>query len=152
MAAAPLTLDPTLQLLATVALRSADARAWLLAEPWQQHLAQEADAGVIARILAADLRPDEPASLAAFLSTLDVAEEAFVSSLLEEKPPENALTIAHDCWMELEKRQIRRRIDALKARQRAPDLPLEQAAALHKEIVDLQERLSDIARPLSPPL
>jgi hypothetical protein len=107
---------------------------------------------VIGQILGADLRAEDPSSVAAFLSTLGAAEEVFVSGLLEEKPPENPVMIAHDCWTELEKRQIRRRIEALKARQRAPELPLEQAAALHKEIVDLQERLSDIARPLSPPL
>jgi DNA primase len=104
------------------------------------------------KILSAKFTPGEASSANAFLATLDAREEAFVSGLLEEKPPANAMTIAHDCWRDLERREIKRRVDALQARLRAADVSIDEVARLQKEILDLQKRRSDIARPLSPPL
>ena len=106
----------------------------------------------VAKILTAEIRPDDPASVSGFLSTLSAEEEAAASTLLEERAPEHAMTIVHDCWRELERRKIRRRLDAVQARLRAPDQALETIVASQKEILDLQKRLSDIARPFSPPL
>ena len=149
---APIALDSTLRLLALVALRDADARAWLMEEAWRERLAQEAEGGLVAKILEADIRPEEPASINAFLSTLDPAEEAALSPILEGKTPPHPLAIAHDCWGELERRAINGRIDAVKARMLARDLPIEDIAELQKQVLDLKKRLSDIAPPLSPPL
>ena len=149
---ATIQLDPTIRLLALVALRDAAAREWLLDEPWDRMLADDPEAALLVKILGASLDPADPASIHVFLTTLDATEESAVSGLLDDKPPAHPLAFAHDCWRELERRQIRRRMDTLKARQRAPNLPLEEAAKLHEEILDLQKRLSDIARPLSPPL
>ncbi len=104
------------------------------------------------KILGADLQPSNAASVAAFLTTLEPGEEAAVVELLEIKPPANALTIAHDCWRDIERRQTRRRIDAITARMRAPELSVEESIALQKQILDLQKRLSHIARPFSLPL
>jgi DNA primase len=88
----------------------------------------------------------------AFLATLDAAEESTLSSLLETKAPRNPLTIAHDCWREIERRQVRRQIEAIQARLRTPHLDPETISNCQKQILDLQNRLSDIARPFSPPL
>jgi len=148
----PLALDPTLRLLALVALRDAVARDWVIAQDWQRCLESDPDGGFVAKILAAKLNPDDPASLSGFLSSLSRSEEATVSALLDERPPEHAMLVAQDCWNELERRQIRRRMEALEARLRAPDLPVETIVMLQKEVLDLQKRLSDIARPFSPPL
>jgi hypothetical protein len=146
------TLDPTLHLFALLALRDAEVRAWVLAESWREALAAEPESALLQKILEADLRADEPSSINAFLVTLDVAEEAAVASLLEEKLPPNAMIIAQDCWRELERRGIRRRIDAVQSRLRGRDSPVEDQVKWQKEILDLQKRLSDIARPFSPPL
>ncbi|HEX8312388.1 MAG TPA: DNA primase [Chthoniobacteraceae bacterium] len=147
-----ITLDPTLRLLAIVTLRDSDARAWIMEEAWRERLEHEPDSGLVVRILEADVRPEEPASINAFLSTLDAAEEAAVTTLLEERAPDHALAIAHDCWLELERRAIRRRMDSVKARMMGRELPMDHVAELQKQILDLQKRLSDIARPLSPPV
>ncbi len=147
-----IVLDPTIQLLALVALRDSAAREWLLEEPWDRMLGDDPETALLVKILGAHFDPADPASIHVFLSTLDAAEESAISGLLDAKPPGSPLAIAHDCWRELERRQLQRRIDALKARQRVPDLPLEEASRLHEEILDLQKRVSDIARPLSPPL
>ncbi len=145
-------LDPAMRLLALAALRDEAARAWLLEEPWQDLLAGEPDAALVMKLLAFPLRPGDTASTGALLSTLSEAEEAAVCGLLDARAPENAMAIARDCWLEIERRKIRRKIDALKARQKAPSLDLGAMAKLHEEILDLQKRLSDIARPLTPPL
>lgn len=145
-------LDPTLRLLALAALHDEDARAWLLEEEWREQLAQETDAGLLVKILEADYQPGNPASAQAFLTTLDAAEESAISELLADKAPVHPLTVTRDCWNELERRQIRRRMEAIKARLRTPNLPADEITNLQKEILDRQKRLLDIAPPLSPPL
>lgn len=144
--------DPTMRLLGVVALQDAAAREWLLSEPWDTVLQDEPDGELVIKILSADLRPDDYASVQAFLAHLDDADQAIVTRLLEEKTPVHPLHIAHDCWRELERRRIRRRIEAFQERMRTPDLPFEDVAKMLKEILDLQKRLLDISRPLSPPL
>ena len=148
----PIVLDPTMRLLALVALHNEDARAWLLEEHWREILEQEPGADLVVKILDFPLRVGDTPSAGTLLASLDTAEEAAVAGLLNDPPPEHAMAVTHDCWRELERRKIRRRIDALKARQRAQNLDFETVAKLHEEILDLQKRLSDIARPLSPPL
>jgi DNA primase len=145
-------LDATMRLLALVALHDEAARAWILAEPWQRTFGPDPDAGLLVKILAANLNPGQPASIHAFLTTLTSAEEAAVSGLLEVPPPAHPVTVAHDCWRDLERRQIRRRMEAIHAKLRAQDTSLPDMARLQKEVLDLQKRLLDIARPLSPPL
>ena len=147
----PIDLDPTLRLLAIVALRDAEARAWLLAQPWKSLLSNEPNPTLLIKVLESRLDPKEQSSITSFLATLDAAEEATLSGLLEERPPEHPLLIAHDCWRELDRRQIQRKIDVLQARMRDPNAPSENVQNWTKEIVDLKKRLSDIARPLSPP-
>jgi len=147
----PIVLDPTIRLLALVALRDAAAREWLLSESWDTVLGDQPEAELLVKILQADLNPEAMESLHVFLTTLS-ATEAAVSSLLGEKAPAHAMHITHDCWRDLERRKIRRRIEAIQARLRAPELAMEEVAKMQKEILDLQKRLSDISRPLSPPL
>ncbi|HEV7866891.1 MAG TPA: hypothetical protein VGO90_04375, partial [Chthoniobacteraceae bacterium] len=147
-----IAMEPTIRLLAVVALHNAAARSWLLTQDWQRVLANSSDAGLLARILGAPLEVEDPASLTGFLAGLDVEEEACASTLLGEKAPENAMTIAQDCWRELERREIRRELTGAQARLRRPDLGDNEVTNLLKQVLDLQKRLSDIARPLSPPL
>jgi len=151
-AAEPVSLDPTMRLLALVALHDEDARQWILEEPWREFLAPEPGSDLVLKILEYPLRVGDAASSSTLLAGLDEGEGAAVSDLLIARPPVGPQAIAHDCWNELERRKIRRRIEALKARQRAQNLDFETVAKLHEEILALQKRLSDIARPFSPPL
>lgn len=147
-----IVLPPTLQLVAFVALRDAPSRAWLLKEPWERVLSTEPAADLLVKILRATLDPNDPNSINAFLGTLEPAEENYVAELLAIKPPHNPMTIAFDSFRDLERRQTQGKLDALQARLRTPHLPIAEVAKLQKEILDHQKRLSDIARPLSPPL
>jgi DNA primase len=150
--AEPPTQDPTLHLLTIVALRDSGAREWLLAEPWDTALADQPGAELLLKVLGADLQPDDPASVRVFLASLTAAEEGVISGLLEQRMLVHPMHIAHDCWHELDRRKLRGRIEALKARISTPELPAEETAKMQKEILDLQKRLSDIPPPLSPPL
>jgi len=147
----PIELDPTIRLLCTVALRDEAARSWLLEEHWTDMLEQEPGAELLMKILGADLQADETASIQHFLTTLDAAEESTVAGLLEDKPPVNALTIAHDGWRELERRRIRRRMDACHARLRQGNLPDSEVGKLQKEVLDLNTHLANLSRLFSPP-
>ena len=145
-------LDSTIALLLKVALTDQAAREWLREQRWEPILADSEGSGFIKKVVFAEMNVDDPASLASFLSTLEMNEESDLIDILEGRKPEFAMIIAHDCWRELERRQLRRRLDTVQARLRAPDQALETIVAAQKEILDLQKRLSDIARPFSPPM
>ena len=145
-------LDPTIALLLKVALTDQAAREWLREQHWEPVLADSDDSVLVKKAIFAEMNVDDPASLASFLSTLDPAEESDLIDLLEGRKPEFAMIIAHDCWNELGRRQIDRRIDAVQARLRVPGQSDEAILQLQKEFLDLVKRRSDIARPFSPPL
>lgn len=145
-------LDPAIRLLCQVALRDETTRAWLLEEPWLELLEHEPGGDLLKKILAAELNLGHPPSLQTFLTTLDASEEAVVSGFLEDKPPVHPMTIAHDAWRELECRRVRRRLASRQARLRAGGLEIAEVMTLQKEVLDLQTHLSNISRPLSPPL
>jgi DNA primase len=148
----PVTLEPTMRLLALIALHDEDARHWILEEPWREFLVDEPDAELVVKLLDFPLRVGDPASSGTLLGTLTEGEAAVVSGLLVERPPEHAMLIAHDYWHALERRKIQRRIDAIKAKQKVHIQDFEVSTKLGEEILALQKRLSDIARPFSPPL
>jgi DNA primase len=145
-------LDPTLALLVKVALTDAEARQWLREQDWEPTLGACDESGLVQKVIAAELDVDDPASVAGLLSNLEMHEEAEIVEILEGRKPEFSMIIAHDCWNELERRQIDRRVAALQARLRAPELPIETILSVQKEVLDLQKRRSEIARPFSPPL
>jgi len=143
-------LDATLRLIALVLVHSQEARDWLLEEDWQGRLEAEPNTGALISILEGATSLENNGGVAAFLATLDAATEALVTTLLSERAPEYPLTVLQDCWREVEKKQVRRNIEILKSKQRAPQLSLEEAAALHQQILDLKNRLLDISRPFAP--
>ena len=146
----PALLDPTLELLATVLLQSPEARQWLQEEDWQRRLEAEPQGEAIESILKGSRFLDVPDNAQSFFVHLPPEQERLLAALIGNKQPEDPLLRAQECWDELERRQLRRRIEAVKTRQRDPSLSLEEAAALHQQILDLQKRLSDSTRPFSP--
>jgi hypothetical protein len=142
--------DPSIKMLSIVLVHSPESRDWLLAEDWRTKLDGEPDAELVETILTAEHLLKAEAGLQTFLSTAPSHMEAALVQILECNPPPHPLAVAQDCLQEFEKRSIRRRIDTLKARQRESNVALEEASGLHQQILDLQRRLFDIARPFSP--
>ena len=144
-------LDPTKEWLALLALRSPAARMWLQAQGCDRVLDDgQPDSVLLLKILDADFRVDEPSSVNAWLSTLDPAEEAALSALIERAVPAEARVVAEDCWHELERRVLLRRRQAVEAQLRAPGLAMEDMGRLHTQVLDLQRQLAALPAPRSP--
>lgn len=130
-----------------LALTNAGARQWVLEQPWQEALPKLAGTEMLTAVLGTELDPDDVATVNAYLATLPSAEEAFLSNLLtDDKPFTQPMLVAHHSWADLEKTLLKDRLGVIINRMRVPGLTAEEATRLQKEILDLQKRLTDIAR------
>jgi hypothetical protein len=132
-------------MLCLLALRHDEARAFLQSQDWQAMLSHTPDAEILGRILASDLRPDEPASLNTFMSGLAPGEEALVSSWLLQKMPPNGLEVAKGWWNGLRQAVLRRQLQIAQGRMKLPRLTTGEAVNLQKQILDLTEQLRELS-------
>jgi hypothetical protein len=132
-------------MLCLLALRHEEARQFLLAQDWREILAHTPDAQMLSRILENDLRPDDPASLNAFMSSLGPGEEALVSGWLLQKMPPNALEVAQGWWNGLRQAVLRRQLQIAEGRMKLPKLTTGEAVNLQKQILDLTEQLRELS-------
>ena len=133
-------------MLCLLALRHAEAREFLQAQGWREMLAQTPDAEILGRILGADLRPDDPASINAFMSGLSTGDEALVSSWLLQKMPPNGLEVAKGWWNGLRQAALRRQLQIAEGRMKLPRLTTGEAVNLQKQILDLTEQLRELSK------
>jgi DNA primase len=131
-------------MLCLLALRHAEAREFLQAQGWREMLGQTPDAEILGRILGADLRPDDPASINAFMSGLSTGEEALVSSWLLLRMPSNGLEVAKGWWNGLRQAALRRQLQIAEGRMKLPRLTTGEVVNLQKQILDLQEQLREL--------
>ena len=132
-------------MLCLLALRHEEAREFLRTQGWREMLAQTPDAEMLARILAAELRPDDPASINAFMAGLSTGDEALVSSWLLQKMPPNALEVAKGWWNGLRQAALRRQLQIAEGRMKLPRLTTGEAVNLQKQILDLTEQLRELS-------
>ena len=145
------SLDPAKAWLALAALRSPEARAWLQAQALDRVLDDgQPDSELLVKILNADIRVEEPASVNAWLATLEPGEESALSSVLEMSVPPEPRIVAEDCWHELERRLLLRKRQAVEARLRVPGLALEEMARLHEQVLGLQRQAAALPAPRAP--
>jgi DNA primase len=133
-------------MLCLLALRDEAARDFLLQQNWQQVLAQVPDAEILVRILESDLRPNDPASLNAFMATLSAPDEGLVSSWLLQKVPPNAGTMVEKWWLGIRQGALRRQLEVAKNRIRLPQLSTGELVNLQKEILDLVKELRELPK------
>jgi DNA primase len=143
----PIVLDRTRGMLALLALRDDAARTWLQEARAAERLPDDGQPGtlLLQKVLSADIRIADPASVNAWLSTLDAAEEAAVSVLLSEKLPPDAARIVEQFWAGIEREALIRKREALIAACRAPNLPLEQLAEINRQMIQLQQQIAALA-------
>jgi DNA primase len=134
-------------MLLKLSLEHEEARAWLRQQPWPELLPHIGGAELLLRSLEADLAPANAASVSAFLTGLPGEAEAFISGLLQEKSFPQPMAVVRDGWRGLEKGLLKERRTALESRMRLPELSIAEQTELQKEILDLQQRLQDIAQP-----
>lgn len=130
-----------------LAIEHPEARRWLLQQPWRESLPHAAGAELLARTLEAAFDPEDTTSVNAFLATLEPAEESFVSGLLMERPFPQPMALVRGGWAGLESSHLRERLASLQSRMRVPGVSPMETTQIQKEVLDLQGRLHDIARP-----
>ncbi len=138
-------------MLCLFALRDEKARDFLLAQKWREILEQSPDSGLLKRILEADLRPDEAASLSAFMATLSPGEESLVSSWLLQRLPADPASIVEEWWRGLRQGLLRRQLQAAESRMKLPQLSTGEVVNLQKQILDLREQLHELSEFSSAP-
>jgi DNA primase len=131
-------------ILCLLALRSEEAREFLRGQNWREVLAQIPGTELLVRILESELRPDNAASLNAFMATLSPEEERLVSSWLLQKTPPNVPAVP---WLRLSQASLRRQLQVAEGRMKLPGLSTGDVVNLQKQILDLQEQLRDLSQP-----
>jgi len=143
---ATITLRHEVAMLCLLALREAEARAFLQAQSWRDLLAQTPDAAMLVRILESDLKPGDPASINAFMAGLPAGEEALVAGWLAQKMPPNALEVATGWWNGLRQATLRRQLQIAEGRMQLPRLTTGEEVNLQKQVLDLQEQLRELSK------
>ena len=131
-------------LLCILALRSEEAHEFLRAENWREVLSQLPSTYFLQRILESEVRPNDAASLNAFLASLEPEEENIISGWLHLKTPPNAVAVP---WLRLRQSALRRQLDVAKDRIKLPELSTGEIINLQKQILDLQEQLHELSQP-----
>src|SRR5204862_2137847 len=109
-------------MLCLLALRHEEARQFLLAQDWREMLGHTPDSQMLVRVFETDLRPDDPASLNAFMAKLSPGEEALISGWLLQKMPPNGLAVAQGFWNGLRQAALRRQLQIAEGRMKLPRL------------------------------
>jgi DNA primase len=135
-------------MLCLLALRDTDARNFLHAQKWREILDQVPDTGILIRILESELKPDDTASLNAFMATLSPEEERLISSWLMQKMPTATETMVAKWWQGICHSVMRRRLEMAKSQLKLSGLSPGEELNLQKQILDLQEQLHDFWRPV----
>ncbi|MDB6147372.1 MAG: primase, partial [Spartobacteria bacterium] len=133
-------------MLCMFALRDEIAREFLVGQNWHEVLSQTPNTEFLARILEVDLRPGDPASLNAFMTTLSPGEEALVASWLVQKLPANPGSVVEDWWRGLRQATLRRQLEAAESKMKLPQLSTGEVVNLQKQILDLREQLHELSQ------
>jgi DNA primase len=133
-------------MLCLLALRDEEARVFLLEQNWRDVLAHVPGTDLLIKILEADVRPDDPASLNLFQTTLTPSEESLVSGWLLQKVPANPAAVVRGWWSGLQHAILRRELEAAESRLRLPNLTTGEIMQLQKQVLDLRGQLHDVLR------
>jgi DNA primase len=143
-------------MLCLLALRDAEARDFLLAQNWRDVVGQTPGSEILVHILESDLRPNDPASINAFMTTLTAEEEALVSWWLREEFKDRggeiqerlprAMRVAEGSWNKLRQSALQRQLQIVEGRMKLPRLTTGEEVNLQKQILDLREQLREISQ------
>jgi DNA primase len=134
--------------LCILALRDSEVRNFLLAQPWREILAKTPGTELLCRILGAEVRPEDPATVVSFLTSLEPEEETLVSNWISPKRiPYTNRSLVYEWWQSLMAEPLERELEALKNKMRLPNLSTGEIVNLQKQILDLQEQLHELSQP-----
>ena len=131
-------------MLCLLALRDEESRAVLRDQNWREALPNIPDTDLLVKILEANLRPTDPASLNLFQTTLTPAEESIVSGWMLQKLPANPAELARQWWNGFQRAILRRQFEVAESRLRSPNLTSGEIVQLQKQVLDLRGQLHDL--------
>ena len=147
-------LSPAVSRLCQLSLQSQAARSWILSQPWRDLASQLPDGALLEKLLEADVAAEDPAAASRFLAECSEEEGALLSGLLSLPAMPEPDRAAQACWFGLQRDLLSKQQEAMQNSLRAPGLEMERMFELQKsltiikkEILDLQKRITDIARP-----
>ncbi len=138
-----LTLPEPARVLCRLALLSSEARAWMRNQP-EPATTFGPEFALVDRLAQTEAPLEEPAAFAAFAAQLSVAEERALADLHLGRLPENVIERVADTWRGLRKTGLLDEMGRIQARIRQPDLSDHVISQLHKQILDLRERLGHV--------
>jgi DNA primase len=133
-------------MLCLLALRDDDARHFLLEQNWRDVLSELEGADLLAKILDAEVTPDDPASMNRFQTSLAPEEEALVSGWLLQRMPAEAGNVAREWWNGLQQANLRRELEVAESQLRRPNLTTGEIMRLQKQVLDLRGQLQHVSR------
>ena len=123
---------------------------WVRGQPWKEILAGVGGTEILARILDSDLQSDNPASVSAFLGTLEAPDAAILSNALALRPIEVA---RRSYWCGLVQQEIRLRKSriegALRLNSDKPEAYAQAQAELNR-VLELESRFAPNFENLKP--
>jgi DNA primase len=140
---AEISLPEPARLLCRMAILSPEARSWLRGQ-LERAASFGEEYALVDRLAQSELALEDPGAFAAFSATLSAPEERALASLRLGKPPQNPVAVVQDAWRGLMRSRLSAEMTALQARMRHPDTPMDELTSLHKQILDLQNRLGHV--------
>ncbi len=136
-------------MLCLLALRDDAARSFLLEERAAELAQQIPGAEMLEKVLRADIRPSDPASLNRYLSSLASADEALVSAWLMLRMPADPIMVAKEWWFGMRKAILERDLEIAETRLAGllgSSGSTGEEVVLQKQIVDLRRQLAEFPR------
>ena len=137
-------------MLCLLALRDDGSRRFILEQNWRDILEQTPGSDLLIRILEGEIRPDDAASLNAFMSKLPAEDERLVSAWLMQKMPTNAVDVTQNWWKGLLQAALRRQLAVAEGQIKLPELSTGEVVNLQKQILDLRGQLHELSQPVGP--
>lgn len=143
----------TIRMLCLFAMRSKPLQSTLQTQPWQKIVEGQPGSDLLEKIVVADLDPSRSGTFSSFFSSLDVAEEAYVARLIEERLPEPLDETAMKFWLDFCQTQIALQLKRVQHSLLAAVAAGEDVGVWEKqrkEILDLKNVLTDVPKPFDP--
>ncbi len=134
-------------MISMLALRDEDSRRFILEQNWRDILEQTPSSDLLIRILENDIRPDDTASLNAFMSKLAAEDERMISALLMQKMPTNPVEVTQSWWKGMRQAALKRQLSVAEGRIKLPELSTGEVVNLQKQILDLRGQLHELSQP-----
>jgi DNA primase len=160
----PLRVPQVIEELCRLALRNPEFREFLLSQDWRRVLAEHEWGELLGAILEAQFDVTKPASIEAFLNSVDEIKRSFFSHLLTEKlstekapgrkgwikPKIDTMRVGKKSWASLQIDGLRRERKMAETLMAQPNLSTGDVINLQKQILDLQEQLHELSQPAGP--